>query len=83
VGTAVGGIPYLLGVDEPATAAGWAVKPDPDALAAALPIARSDAAAVAPAARERYLRSFHPDVLTRQLVEIYNTLTVNIHRPSR
>jgi glycosyltransferase involved in cell wall biosynthesis len=75
VGTAVGGIPYLLGVDDATTAAGWAVKPDPDALAAALPIARSDAAAVAPAARQRYLRSFHPDVLTRQLIEIYNTLT--------
>jgi glycosyltransferase involved in cell wall biosynthesis len=83
VGTAVGGIPYLLGVDEATTAAGWAVKPDPDALAAAFPIARSDAAAVAPAARQRYLRSFHPDVLTRQLIEIYNALTVNIHPASR
>jgi glycosyltransferase involved in cell wall biosynthesis len=83
VGTAVGGIPYLLGVDEATTAAGWAVKPDPDALAAAFPIARSDAAAVAPAARQRYLRSFHPNVLTRQLIEIYNALTVNIHPASR
>jgi glycosyltransferase involved in cell wall biosynthesis len=82
VGTAVGGIPYLLGVDDPATAAGWAVKPDPDALAAALPIARSEAAAVAPRARERYLRSFHPDVLTRQLIEIYQTLAGNVHRAS-
>jgi glycosyltransferase involved in cell wall biosynthesis len=83
VGTAVGGIPYLLGVDEATTAAGWAVKPNPDALAAAFPIARSDAAAVAAAARQRYLRSFHPDVLTRQLIEIYNALTVNIHPASR
>ncbi|HEV8175064.1 MAG TPA: glycosyltransferase family 4 protein [Actinoplanes sp.] len=83
VGTAVGGIPYLLGVDDATTAAGWAVKPDPDALAAAFPIALSDAAAVAPAARERYLRSFHPDVLTRQLIEIYNALTGNIHPASR
>jgi len=83
VGTAVGGIPYLLGVDEATTAAGWAVKPNPDALAAAFPIARSDAAAVAAAARQRYLRSFHPDVLTRQLIDIYNALTVNIHPASR
>jgi glycosyltransferase involved in cell wall biosynthesis len=83
VGTAVGGIPYLLGVDEAATAAGWAVKPDPDALAAALPIARSDAAAVAPAARDRYLRAFHPSVLTRQLIEIYTTLSADFHLAHR
>ena len=65
LGTEVGGIPYLLGVDEATTAAGWAVEPDPDTLAAALPIARADAAAVAPAARDRYVRAFHPDVVTR------------------
>ena len=58
VGTNVGGIPYLIG-----GAAGWVVAPEPAALAAALPAARAGAAAVAPAARERYLREFHPDVL--------------------
>ncbi|HEU4348131.1 MAG TPA: glycosyltransferase family 4 protein [Actinoplanes sp.] len=73
LGTHVGGIPYLLGVDADRTA-GWTVKPDPDALAAALPIARADAAAVAPAARERYVRWFHPDVVTRQLIGIYADL---------
>jgi glycosyltransferase involved in cell wall biosynthesis len=70
LGTRVGGIPYLLG-DE----AGWIVDPEPDALAAALPIARAGAAAVAPAARDRYVRAFHPNVLTRRLVHIYGQLS--------
>jgi glycosyltransferase involved in cell wall biosynthesis len=74
VGTAVGGIPYLLGEGSPA---GWLVAPDPDALAAALPIARSEAARVASAARDRYLRAFHPDVLTGRLIEIYTDLTAD------
>ena len=85
LGTEVGGIPYLLGVDEAGPAAGWAVKPDPDALAAALPIARADAAAVAPAARDRYVRAFHPDVVTRQLIDIYTGLSGEFspQRPGR
>ncbi|MFI5936212.1 glycosyltransferase family 4 protein [Actinoplanes sp. NPDC051494] len=66
LGTAVGGIPYLLGGD-----AGWAVAPEPAALAAALPRARAEAASRAPAARDRYLRMFHPDVLVKRLIEIY------------
>jgi glycosyltransferase involved in cell wall biosynthesis len=82
LGTEVGGIPYLLGVDEATTAAGWAVKPDPDALAAALPIARADAAAVAPAARDRYVRAFHPDVVTQQLIDVYTRLTGDSYRTS-
>jgi glycosyltransferase involved in cell wall biosynthesis len=80
LGTAVGGIPYLLGtpgtalpeVDEPA---GWVVRPDPVALAAALPVARAEAAALAKVARERYLRFFHPDVLTARLIDIYTELS--------
>ncbi len=72
LGTAVGGIPYLVGGE-----AGWVVEPDPSALAAALPIARAEAAVLAPAARARYLRHFHPDVLTPRLIEIYTTLTAN------
>jgi glycosyltransferase involved in cell wall biosynthesis len=83
LGTEVGGIPYMLGVDEAVTAAGWAVKPDPDALAAALPIARADAAAIAPAARDRYVRAFHPDVVTRALIGIYNGLSEDSHRDHR
>jgi glycosyltransferase involved in cell wall biosynthesis len=81
--TEVGGIPYLLGADQATTAAGWAVKPDPEALAAALPIARTDAPGVAAAARDRYRTAFQPDVLTRQLIEIYATLSGNFHEPRR
>jgi glycosyltransferase involved in cell wall biosynthesis len=80
VGTAVGGIPYLLGEGSPA---GWLVSPNPDALAAALPIARSEAARVAPAARDRYLRAFHPDVLTGRLIEIYTDLTADCRQAHR
>lgn len=83
LGTDVGGIPYLLGLAESGTPAGWAVEPAPEALAAALPVARSEAAAVAPAARERYLRAFHPDVVTRRLIDIYTGLTANSHPASR
>jgi len=78
LGTDVGGIPYLLGGE-----AGWAVKPDPDALAAALPIARADAAAVAPRARRRYETAFHPDVVTRKLIDVYADLSGDSHRSHR
>ncbi|MFL6115425.1 MAG: glycosyltransferase family 4 protein, partial [Catenulispora sp.] len=75
LGTAVGGIPYMLG----GGAAGWLVDPNPDALAAALPKARAEATIVAPAARERYLTTFRPSVLTRQLIDVYNALPANSH----
>ncbi|SCL68014.1 Glycosyltransferase involved in cell wall bisynthesis [Micromonospora eburnea] len=99
LGTALGGIPYLVGADTPrepagtgpaevASApagssgpampsgvergeAGWVVAPEPAALAAALPVARAGAAALAPAARARYERTFHPDVVTKRLIDIY------------
>ncbi|GID29048.1 glycosyltransferase family 4 protein [Paractinoplanes brasiliensis] len=69
LGTAVGGIPYLVGED-----AGWVVAPEADALAPALVRARAEAAAVAPAARARYQRLFHPEVLTPKLIGIYQGL---------
>jgi glycosyltransferase involved in cell wall biosynthesis len=80
VGTAVGGIPYLLGNDP---AAGWLVDPDPAALAAVLPVARSEAATVAPVARNRYLQAFHPDVLTGRLIEIYTGLSADCRQAHR
>ena len=83
LGTAVGGIPYLLGTDDPATVAGWVVEPDPAALAAALPVARESAAGLGPAARNRYLASFHPDVVTRRLIDVYTTLKADSHPPHR
>jgi glycosyltransferase involved in cell wall biosynthesis len=103
LGTALGGIPYLVGADGPrepagtgpaevATAApgdgrvalpsgvrrgeaGWVVAPEADALAAALPLAAAEATALAGAARSRYERTFHPDVITKRLIDIYASLT--------
>jgi len=69
LGTALGGVPYLIGD------AGWTVPATPDALAAALPTARTEAAAKAPLARLRYERTFHPDVVTKQLLATYTRLT--------
>jgi glycosyltransferase involved in cell wall biosynthesis len=87
LGTDVGGIPYLLGVepgpDRAEAAAGWVVAPDPIALAAALPVARAGAAARGAAARDRYLRTFHPDVVTKQLLGIYADLSANSHPAAR
>ncbi|GAB3151674.1 glycosyltransferase family 4 protein [Micromonospora sonneratiae] len=74
LGTALGGIPYLVGMDDPAGAAGWVVPADPAAMAAALPVARAGAAALAPLARSRYERTFHPNVVTQQLLDIYTSL---------
>ena len=78
LGTAVGGIPYLLG-----DTAGWLVPPDPAALAAALPTAAAEAPARAAAARERYLRHFHPDVLTARLIDVYRELEADSDRSHR
>jgi glycosyltransferase involved in cell wall biosynthesis len=83
LGTHVGGIPYLLGTDGDGPVAGWAAAPDAEALAAALPVARAGAAAVAPAARERYVRVFHPDVLIGRLLDVYTGLSADSHRTPR
>lgn len=102
LGTALGGIPYLVGADAPrepagtgpaavasaapgaaqvalptgvvAGEAGWVVPPEPAAMAAALPVARAGAPALSGAARARYERTFHPDVTTKRLIEIYASL---------
>ncbi|ASW57230.1 glycosyltransferase [Plantactinospora sp. KBS50] len=97
LGTALGGIPYLLGGapatagDDPAAGgapatagdrtvgdgagpAGWAVPADAAALAAALPVARDGAAALASVARSRYEATFSPAVVTGQLLDIYRDL---------
>lgn len=65
LGTALGGVPYLVGD------AGWTVPADPAALAAALPVALAESPALAPAARARYEHTFHPDVVTKQLIDVY------------
>ncbi|MBQ1023005.1 glycosyltransferase family 4 protein [Micromonospora sp. C95] len=51
--------------------AGWVVPPEPAALAAALPVAAAGASAISAAARMRYERNFHPDTVTKRLIDIY------------
>jgi glycosyltransferase involved in cell wall biosynthesis len=69
LGTAIGGIPDAVGP------AGWLVAPTEPALAAALAVARREAPALAPLARHRYLTTFHPDLVTAQLLATYTALT--------
>lgn len=68
--TAKGGLPYLVGVDSPRPA-GWVTEPTVDALAAALARAAAEAPGLTTAARARYESTFAPDVVTGQLVKIY------------
>ncbi|MFI6822865.1 glycosyltransferase family 4 protein [Micromonospora sp. NPDC050187] len=74
LGTDLGGIPYLVGMDDPAGAVGWVVPADPAAMAAALPQAAAGAAALSAPARLRYERTFHPDVVTKRLIDVYASL---------
>ena len=84
LGTGVGGIPYLLG-------AGAAAPPCTEAIIEAgiarVVIASDDptekAAGRGPVARERYLRHFHPDVLTARLIGIYTDVAANSGKSSR
>jgi glycosyltransferase involved in cell wall biosynthesis len=69
LGTDLGGIPYLIGD------AGWTVQSTVDALAAGLTAAREQAPEFAPRARRRYEATFHPDVVTGQLLSVYKGLT--------
>jgi glycosyltransferase involved in cell wall biosynthesis len=69
LGTALGGIPYLIGD------AGWTVPASVDALAAALPVAAAGAAGLAPLARKRYESTFTPELVTQRLVDVYTELT--------
>jgi glycosyltransferase involved in cell wall biosynthesis len=69
LGTNLGGIPYLVGD------AGWTVPATVDALAAALPVAHAGAAALAPAARNRYTATFTPELVTGRLLDVYRSLT--------
>jgi len=65
LGTALGGVPYLVGD------AGWVVEPSAAALAEALTRARAQARLRAGAARVRYETTFHPDVTLRALLDVY------------
>jgi glycosyltransferase involved in cell wall biosynthesis len=69
LGTDLGGIPYLVGD------AGWTVPSTVDGLSDSLTYARDQAPAYARAARRRYETTFHPDVVTGQLLGVYEGLT--------
>jgi glycosyltransferase involved in cell wall biosynthesis len=69
LGTDLGGIPYLVGD------AGWTVPANVDALAAALPVALTEAPALAPLARKRYESTFTPELITQRLLDIYTELS--------
>lgn len=81
LGTAMGGIPYLIGIDEPAPG-GWVVAPTVDALAASLPDALGQADPVGLAARLRFVAKFSPDVVFEQLLDAYRA-TIAAHPVSR
>ncbi|MEN3309154.1 MAG: hypothetical protein V7603_5356 [Micromonosporaceae bacterium] len=65
LGTALGGIPYLVGD------AGWTVPAEVEALSAALPAARAGAAALGGLARTRYLENFTEELAIKRLLEVY------------
>jgi glycosyltransferase involved in cell wall biosynthesis len=65
LGTALGGIPYLVGD------AGWTVPAEVEALSAALPAARAGAAALGGVARARYLENFTEELAIKRLLEVY------------
>jgi glycosyltransferase involved in cell wall biosynthesis len=69
LGTVLGGVPYLVGD------AGWTVPGDASSLVAGLRAARDHAAKLAPVARRRYESTFHPDAVTRQLLDVYREIT--------
>ncbi|MEV0728515.1 glycosyltransferase family 4 protein [Polymorphospora sp. NPDC050346] len=76
LGTALGGIPYLLGADGSGEVpAGWVVPAEPAAMSAALAVARAGAAELSAVARSRYERTFHPDVVTKQLLDVYANMS--------
>ncbi len=77
LGTSRGGIPYVIGVGEPAPG-GWVVEPTVDALAEALPDVLAQSDPVGLAARLRYLAKFVPDVVLDELIEAYR-LTITRH----
>jgi glycosyltransferase involved in cell wall biosynthesis len=69
LGTAMGGIPYLVGTS--ADAAGWIVEPTVEAMSAGLKVAAAGAGSLVATARLRYERHFSPEVLVDRLLDIY------------
>jgi glycosyltransferase involved in cell wall biosynthesis len=71
MGTDLGGLPFILGAGQTTTLAGWMFPPAADHWSAGLEVALGQAEHVSPIARERYLSTFHPGVVTRRLINIY------------
>lgn len=65
LGTSLGGSPFVIGD------AGWVAEPTPEAWAEALPVAVREAPSLADKARARYESTFHPSVVTQQLIDVY------------
>lgn len=73
--TTNGGLPYLVGAD-----GGWTVPGTREGLAGGLRTAYEGAAAAAGPARRRYERMFTPEVVTRQLLEVYREVSEGMRR---
>jgi glycosyltransferase involved in cell wall biosynthesis len=71
LGSTLGGSPFIIGDT------GWVAEPTVEAWAAALPVAVREAPSRAAAARARYESTFHPAVVTRQLIDVYADLTAH------
>lgn len=69
--TTLGGSPYLVGDS------GWIVEPTAEALAAVLPDAVRSAADLSAEARQRYVDTFHPDVVIQRLLDIYASVATS------
>ncbi len=74
VGTARGGLPWLIGD------AGWTVPPTVDALAAILPLARASAAGLTLRARAAYEVRFTPELATKALIDVYEDVAARTLR---
>ncbi|GLZ81354.1 glycosyl transferase [Actinorhabdospora filicis] len=70
--TNLGGMPYLVGD------AGWIVEPTVDGLANGLARARDEAADLAGIARARWESTFAPEVVTGQLIKIYEGVAAGV-----
>lgn len=68
LGSNLGGIPYLVGD------AGWTVEATSAAFAGALARVTAEAPQLREKARQRYLTTFHPDVVLNRQLEVYASL---------
>jgi len=82
LGTNLGGIPFLVGAGT-AAPAGWVVDPTVDGFAAGLAVARVESVERSDAARARYLSTFSPEVVLRELIGAYEQTIAGYRTPTR